>query len=86
MIANNEQKRITLGSIRTLVTRLTKVQTVHTSKINNLCSSLNSKEMLQNFLYLYKKKTQVVFFIFCFEQLLFLPYECPSLCRHSAKH
>ena len=28
MIANNEQKRITLGSIRTLVTRLTKVQTV----------------------------------------------------------
>ena len=28
MIANNEQKRITLGLIRTLVTHLTKVQTV----------------------------------------------------------
>ena len=31
----------------------------HTSKMNDLCSSLNSEEMLQNFLYLYKKKTQV---------------------------
>ena len=43
----------------------------HTSKINNLCSSLNSKEMLQNFLYLllYEKKTQAVFSIFHFEQL-----------------
>ena len=34
--------------------------TQHTSKINVLCSSLNSKETLQNFSYLYKKKTQVV--------------------------
>ena len=58
----------------------------HTSKINDLCSSLNSKEMLQNFLYLYKKKTRVVFFVFRFEQLSFLPYECPGLCQHSAKH
>ena len=32
MIANNEQKRITLGSIRTLVTRLTKVQTACMNK------------------------------------------------------
>ena len=31
----------------------------HISKLIFLCSSLNSKEMLQNFLYLYKKKTQV---------------------------
>ena len=45
----------------------------HTSKMNDLCSSLNSEEMLQNFLYLYKKKTQVVFFIFHFEQLSFFP-------------
>ena len=37
--------------------------------------SLNSKQMLQNFLYLYKKKTQVIFFVFHFEQLSFLPYE-----------
>ena len=35
---------------------------IHTSKIKDLCSSLNSEEKLQNFLYLYKKKTQVVFF------------------------
>ena len=45
----------------------------HTSKINNLRSRLNSKEMLQNFLYLYKKKTQVIFFVFHFEQLSFFP-------------
>ena len=38
----------------------------HTSKINVLRSSLNSEEMLQNFLYLYKKKTQVVFLCFSF--------------------
>ena len=30
--------------------------------------------MLQNFLYLYKKKTQVVFFVFHFEQLSFFPF------------
>ena len=36
----------------------------HTSKINDLCSSLNSEETLQNFLYLYKKKTDVVFLSF----------------------
>ena len=47
----------------------------HTSKINVLCSSLNSKEML-HFLYLYKKKTEVVFFVFHFKQLSFLTYEC----------
>ena len=39
--------------------------TIHTSKINDLRSSLTSEEMLQNFLHLYKKKTQVVF-LFCF--------------------
>ena len=33
-------------------------------QMNVLCSSLNSEEMLQNFLYLFKKKTQVVFFRF----------------------
>ena len=42
--------------------------------MNDLRSSLNSEEMLQNFLYLCKKKTQVVLYIFHFEQLLFLPY------------
>ena len=46
----------------------------HTSKINDLRSSLNSKEMLQNFLYLYKKKTQVIFFIFHLEHFWVLPY------------
>ena len=51
---------------------------IHTSKINVLWSSLNSKETLQNFLYLYKKKTQVVFFVFHFKQLSFFPYECPA--------
>ena len=50
---------------------------MHTSKINVLRSSLNSKETLQNFLYLYKKKTQVVFFIFHFEQLSFFPLWMP---------
>ena len=60
--------------------------TIHTSKINDLRSSLNSEEMLQNFLYLYKKKTQVVFFVFHFEQLSLLPYECPGLCRHRPGH
>ena len=34
------------------------------SKINNLRSSLNFEQMLQNLLYLYKKKTQVVFSFF----------------------
>ena len=42
-------------------------------------SSLNFKDMLQNFLYSYKKKTQVLFFVFHFEQLSFPPYECPGL-------
>ena len=41
--------------------------------------------MLQNFLYLCKKKTQVVFFVFHFEQLSFSPYECLGLCRHRLK-
>ena len=58
----------------------------HTSKINDLRSSLNSKKKLQNFLYLYKKKTQVVFFVFHFEQLSFSLYECPGLCRHRPGH
>ena len=49
----------------------------HTTKINVLRSSLNFEEMLQNFLYLYKKKTQVVFFIFHFEQLSFFPLWMP---------
>ena len=40
------------------------IYTTYTSKIKDLCSNLNSKEMLQNFLYLYKKKIQVVFFSF----------------------
>ena len=59
---------------------------LHTSKINVLCSSLNSEEMLQNFLYLYKKKTQVDFFVFHFKQLSFFPYECPGLCWHRPGH
>ena len=49
------------------------VVVVHTSKINVLRSSLDSEEMLQNYLYLHKKKTQVVFFVFHFKQLSFFP-------------
>ena len=42
--------------------------------------------MLQNFLYLYKKKTKVVFFVFPFEQLSFFPNECPGLCQCRPEH
>ena len=49
----------------------------HTSKIKVLLSSLNSKETLQNFLQLYKKKTHVVFFIFPFKQPSFFPLSMP---------
>ena len=38
----------------------------HTSKINDLHSSLNSEKTLQNFLYLYEKKTHMVFYFFIF--------------------
>ena len=57
----------------------------HTSKINNLRSSLNSKETLQNFLYLHKKKTQVVFLFFISSNFHFSLYECPGLCWHSIR-
>ena len=43
--------------------------TGHTSEINDWCSSLDSEETLQNLLYLYNMKTQVVFFFFHFEQM-----------------
>lgn len=46
---------------------------MHTSKINVLCSSLNSEEMLQNFLCLYKKKSQVVFFCFSLQATFIFP-------------
>ena len=62
------------------------MQYAHTSKINDLRSSLNSKEMLQNFLYLYKKETQVVFFVFHFEHFWFFSYECPGLWRQRPGH
>ena len=54
----------------------------HTSKMQDLGSSLITEDMLQNFLHLYKKKTQVVFFDFQIEQLLFFPYEFPGLCQN----
>ena len=44
--------------------------TWHTSKIDVLCSRLNSKETLRNFLYLYKEKTHVVFSWFEFGKLV----------------
>ena len=50
---------------------------VHTSKINDLCSSLKSEEMLQNFLCLYKKKTQVVFLLFISSNFHFYLYKFP---------
>ena len=53
----------------------------HTSKMQDLGSSLITEDMLQNFLHLYKKKTQVVFFVFQIEQLSFFPYEFPGLCQ-----
>ena len=45
----------------------------HTSKINNLCSRLNSKEMLQYLLYFNKKKTHVVFSSFNSSNFNFFP-------------
>ena len=78
--------RIQAQGTREFIDNLHTILQIHTSKINVLCSSLNSEEMLQNFLYLYKKKTQVVFFVFHFEQLSFFPYECPGLCRHRPGH
>ena len=36
--------------------------------------------MLQNLLCLWKKKTDVLFFVFHLEHLSFSPYECPGLC------
>ena len=42
--------------------------------------------MLQNLLYFYNKKIRIVFFVFHFEQLLFFPNECPSLCRYRPGH
>ena len=65
--------RIQAQGTREFIDNLHTILQIHTSKINVLCSSLNSEEMLQNFLYLYKKKTKVVFFIFYFEQLSFFP-------------
>ena len=35
--------------------------------------------MLQNLLFLWKKKTHVVFFLFNLDQFPFFPYECPGL-------
>ena len=48
--------------------------TWHTSKIDVLCSRLNSKETLRNFLYLYKEKTHVVFSFFIFPFMNALVY------------
>ena len=48
--------------------------TQHTSKINVLCSSLNSKETLQNFLHLHKKKNSRSFFRFSFWANFIFPF------------
>ena len=44
-------------------------QNCHTSKINGLCSIINSKKTLQTLLYFMYKKTHVVFFVFHIVQL-----------------
>ena len=54
---------------------------VHISKINDLCSTLNSKKMLQNLLCFNKKKTHVVFFVFHFEHFWVF-----GLCWHRPGH
>ena len=62
------------------------IYTYHSSEIRGLSSTKCSSEMLQNLLYFMYKKTHVVFFIFHFLQLYFLPYECPGQCRHRPGH
>ena len=56
----------------------------HSSEIRGLRSTKCSSETLQNLLYFLYKKTHVVFFISC--NFIFLPYECPGLCRHRPGH
>ena len=55
----------------------------HSSQFQSLCSTKSSSEMLQNvpyFIYLYKNpKLLFPFFISCY--FIFLPDECPVLCR-----
>ena len=47
------------------------------SEKRGLCSTFRPREMLQNLLCLWIKKTQVVFFVFHFEQLWVLPLWMP---------
>ena len=49
----------------------------HSSEKRGLRSTFWPREMLQNLLCLWKKKTQVVFFVFHFEQLWVLPLWMP---------
>ena len=58
----------------------------HSSEKRGSWSTLKPREMIQNLLCLWEKKTHVVFFVFHLEQLSFSPYECPGLCRHRPGH
>ena len=59
---------------------------LHTSKTKVLHLRLNSRETLQNFLYLYEKKTEVVFSFFVSSNFHFSLYECPGLCQDRPGH
>ena len=58
----------------------------NSSEIRGLGSTFCPREMLQNLQCLCKKKSQVAFFIFHFEQLWVLPYECPDVCQDRPGH
>ena len=59
-----------------------KKNSAHSSEIRGLRSTKDSSETLQNLLYFMYKKTHIVFSFFISCNFIFLPYECPGLCRH----
>ena len=59
---------------------------LHSSEIRHLCLMKLSSKMLQNWLYFWNKKIQLVFFVFHFEQLWIFNSECPDLCWHRPRH
>ena len=55
---------------------------VHSSEIRGLRSTKCSSEMHQNLLYFLYKKPMYFFSFFISCNFIFLPHECPGLCRH----
>ena len=52
----------------------------HTLQFHGYYSMKNSSETLQNLLYFWNKKTQIIFFIFHFELLQICYSGCPGIC------